>query len=94
MSQFFISVELYLAQARSKELSITKSVNIWLARDTLKSIRVKKPWANDERKQSVTFEDEDLREIQYEAARQGRSMSELVQEAWILSRDAIKKLRL
>lgn len=46
----------------------------------------------DNRKQSLYFPEEMLEEIQREAMRQDRSMSWIVQTAWKLARNDIKKL--
>jgi len=45
----------------------------------------------DKRKQSLYFPEEMLREIQTEANRQDRSLSWIVQQAWRVSREEIKK---
>ena len=45
----------------------------------------------DKRKQSLYFPEEMLREIQMEANRQDRSLSWIVQQAWRVSREEIKK---
>ena len=45
----------------------------------------------DKRKQSLYFPEEMLKEIQTEAARQDRSLSWIVQKAWVISRETIKK---
>jgi uncharacterized small protein (TIGR04563 family) len=45
----------------------------------------------DKRKQSLYFPEEMLTEIQTEAARQDRSLSWIVQKAWIIARDTIQK---
>jgi len=46
----------------------------------------------DNRKQSLYFPEEMLQEIQKEAHRQDRSMSWIVQTAWKLARNEIKKM--
>ena len=46
---------------------------------------------SDKRKQSLYFPEEMLREIQHEAWRQDRSLSWIVQKAWLISRETIKK---
>lgn len=46
---------------------------------------------SDKRKQSLYFPAAMLQEIQHEAARQDRSMSWIVQKAWIVARDELKK---
>lgn len=46
----------------------------------------------DNRKQSLYFPEEMLEEIQREAMRQDRSMSWIVQMAWKLARNEIRKL--
>ena len=46
----------------------------------------------DNRKQSLYFPEEMLQEIQKEAMRQDRSMSWIVQTAWKLARNEIKKM--
>jgi uncharacterized small protein (TIGR04563 family) len=46
----------------------------------------------DNRKQSLYFPEEMLQEIQREATRQDRSMSWIVQTAWKLARNDIKKM--
>ena len=45
----------------------------------------------DKRKQSLYFPEEMLREIQTEAARQDRSLSWIVQKAWVIARETIQK---
>ena len=45
----------------------------------------------DKRKQSLYFPEEMLKEIQNEAARQDRSLSWIVQKAWLNARETIKK---
>ena len=45
----------------------------------------------DERKQSLYFPQEMLGEIQAEAARQDRSLSWIVQKAWKIARDELKR---
>ncbi len=47
---------------------------------------------SDKRKQSLYFPEEMLREIQAEAARQDRSLSWIVQRAWIAARSTIGKM--
>jgi uncharacterized small protein (TIGR04563 family) len=46
---------------------------------------------SDKRKQSLYFPEEMLKEITREANRQDRSLSWIVQKAWKISRDEIKK---
>jgi uncharacterized small protein (TIGR04563 family) len=46
---------------------------------------------SDKRKQSLYFPADMLAEIQQEAARQDRSMSWIVQKAWIVARNELKK---
>ena len=46
---------------------------------------------SDKRKQSLYFPADMLKEIQHEAARQDRSMSWIVQKAWVAARDELKK---
>jgi uncharacterized small protein (TIGR04563 family) len=46
----------------------------------------------DKRKQSLYFPDEILREIEKEAIRQDRSLSWVVQQAWKLSRERVRKM--
>lgn len=46
---------------------------------------------SDKRKQSLYFPEEMLKEIQEEAARQDRSLSWIVQKAWKIARQEIKK---
>lgn len=46
---------------------------------------------SDKRKQSLYFPDQMLREIQYEANRQDRSLSWIVQKAWQIARGEIGK---
>lgn len=46
----------------------------------------------DKRKQSLYFPEDMLKEIQDEATRQDRSMSWIVQTAWKLARNDIKKM--
>ena len=45
----------------------------------------------DKRKQSLYFPVDMLEEIQYEAARQDRSLSWIVQKAWKIARSEIRK---
>ena len=45
----------------------------------------------DKRKQSLYFPEEMLAEIKREALRQDRSLSWIVQQAWRIARDEIKK---
>ena len=45
----------------------------------------------DKRKQSLYFPEEMLKEIQAEAARQDRSLSWIVQKAWLIARETIQK---
>lgn len=45
----------------------------------------------DKRKQSLYFPEDMLTEIQTEAARQDRSLSWIVQKAWLIARETIKK---
>jgi uncharacterized small protein (TIGR04563 family) len=47
--------------------------------------------ASDKRKQSLYFPQEMLEEIQGEAARQDRSLSWIVQKAWKIARDELRK---
>ena len=47
--------------------------------------------ASDKRKQSLYFPQEMLGEIQAEAARQDRSLSWIVQKAWKIARDELKR---
>lgn len=49
------------------------------------------PSAPDRRKQSLYFPDSMLKEMADEAARQDRSLSWLIQKAWRLARDEIKR---
>jgi uncharacterized small protein (TIGR04563 family) len=51
----------------------------------------KKPKPTDKRKQSLYFPESMLKEIQEEAARQDRSLSWVVQQAWRLAREDIMK---
>lgn len=46
---------------------------------------------SDKRKQSLYFPEDMLEEIQKEAMRQDRSLSWIVQKAWKIARDQIKK---
>jgi uncharacterized small protein (TIGR04563 family) len=46
---------------------------------------------SDKRKQSLYFPEEMLDEIQKEAMRQDRSLSWIVQKAWKIARDQIRK---
>jgi uncharacterized small protein (TIGR04563 family) len=46
----------------------------------------------DKRKQSLYFPEEMLLEIQREAARQDRSLSWIVQQAWKLARDRVASI--
>ena len=48
---------------------------------------------NDPRKQSIYMEVAIVRELRSEAARQQRTLSWLMQRAWALAREDIKKLR-
>jgi len=48
--------------------------------------------AADKRKQSLYFPEEMLREIQDEARRLDRSLSWVVQKAWKMAREQVKKL--
>jgi uncharacterized small protein (TIGR04563 family) len=47
--------------------------------------------AGEKRKQSLYFPEEMLAEIAAEAARQDRSMSWIVQQAWKMSRDHVMR---
>jgi uncharacterized small protein (TIGR04563 family) len=47
---------------------------------------------NDKRKQSLYFPDDMLRDIQAEAIRQDRSLSWVVQHAWVLARERVGSL--
>lgn len=47
--------------------------------------------STDKRKQSLYFPEEMLREIQAEAVRQDRSLSWIVQQAWRISRDEVRR---
>ena len=47
--------------------------------------------STDKRKQSLYFPEEMLSEIEREAKRQDRSMSWIVQQAWRIAREEIKK---
>jgi len=44
---------------------------------------------NDKRKQSLYFPDDMLQDIQAEAIRQDRSLSWVVQRAWVLARERV-----
>lgn len=46
---------------------------------------------SDKRKQSLYFPEEMLKEIQAEAARQDRSLSWIVQKAWKIARNEIRR---
>jgi uncharacterized small protein (TIGR04563 family) len=46
---------------------------------------------SDKRKQSLYFPETMLEEIKYEAYRQDRSLSWIVQRAWTIARDEIRK---
>ncbi|WP_428263301.1 TIGR04563 family protein [Haliangium sp.] len=46
---------------------------------------------SDKRKQSLYFPADMLKEIQHEAARQDRSLSWIVQKAWKIARDELRK---
>jgi uncharacterized small protein (TIGR04563 family) len=46
---------------------------------------------SDKRKQSLYFPEEMLKEIQEEATRQDRSLSWIVQKAWRIARNEIRK---
>lgn len=60
--------------------------------DTETSARKSSGPTTDKRKQSLYFPEEMLAEIKREANRQDRSLSWIVQQAWRLARDEIKKL--
>ncbi|MEL6179424.1 MAG: TIGR04563 family protein [Myxococcota bacterium] len=45
----------------------------------------------DKRKQSLYFPEDMLKEIQHEATRQDRSLSWIVQKAWKIARNEIRK---
>ncbi len=47
--------------------------------------------ATDKRKQSLYFPEEMLTEIKREAVRQDRSLSWIVQQAWRIAREEIRK---
>jgi len=47
---------------------------------------------SDARKQSLYFPEELLKQMQEEAIRQDRSLSWIVQHAWLLARERIAKL--
>lgn len=47
---------------------------------------------HDKRKQSLYFSDEVLSEIHAEAKRQDRSVSWLLQQAWKIARDEVRKI--
>lgn len=49
------------------------------------------PMKSDKRKQSLYFPEEMLEEIKREANRQDRSLSWIVQRAWTIARDEIRK---
>ena len=46
----------------------------------------------DARKQSLYFPEEMLKEIEFEAQRQDRSLSWIVQQAWKIARGDLKKM--
>ena len=46
---------------------------------------------SDKRKQSLYFPEEMLKEIQEEATRQDRSLSWIVQQAWRIARNEVKR---
>lgn len=46
----------------------------------------------DHRKQSLYFPDEMLKEIEIEAQRQDRSLSWIVQQAWKIARNDMRKI--
>jgi len=46
---------------------------------------------SEKRKQSLYFPQDMLEEIEYEARRQDRSLSWIVQRAWLIARDDIRK---
>ena len=48
--------------------------------------------ANDARKQSLYFPDEMLSEIQLQAQRLDRSLSWVVQQAWKMSKNELRKI--
>jgi uncharacterized small protein (TIGR04563 family) len=48
---------------------------------------------SDKRKQSLYFPEEMLREIAAEGARQDRSLSWIVQKAWKVARQEIRRVR-
>ena len=47
--------------------------------------------SSDKRKQSLYFPEEMLKEIKHEANRQDRSLSWIVQKAWKIARDEVRK---
>ncbi len=51
----------------------------------------KKPPQTDKRKQSLYFPEDMLAEIKREALRQDRSLSWIVQQAWRIAREEIRK---
>lgn len=46
----------------------------------------------DKRKQSLYFPEDMLKEIEFEAERQDRSLSWIVQQAWKIARTDLKKM--
>ena len=48
--------------------------------------------STDKRKQSLYFPEDMLREIKFEASRQDRSLSWIVQQAWKVARGDIQKM--
>ncbi len=47
--------------------------------------------SSDKRKQSLYFPEDMLKEIQEEATRQDRSLSWIVQQAWRIARNEVKR---
>ena len=47
---------------------------------------------SDKRKQSLYFPEDMLKEIEFEAERQDRSLSWIVQQAWKIARTDLKKM--
>ena len=47
---------------------------------------------SDKRKQSLYFPEEMLKEIKQEAVRQDRSLSWIVQRAWLIAREELQRI--
>jgi len=83
-----LTVEQWLSERRAREPSIKQSVNLWVEfqpRAHTTSVRKAKG------RVLVFFHEETLREIHEDAGRHGRSLSQSVQQAWLLARGQITK---